>query len=65
MPSKSQKVMYRRVTKAQRRFVWRTLRKNGEISTFFILGDHALDEAVYCEVMFDENTSGEVPEHAR
>ena len=22
-----------------------------------------LDEAVYCEVMFDQNISGEVPEH--
>ena len=22
-----------------------------------------LDEAVYCEVMFDRNVSGEVPEH--
>ena len=25
--------------------------------------DEPLDEAVYCEVMFDENISGEVPEH--
>jgi len=25
--------------------------------------EEPLDEAVYCEVMFDENTSGEVPEH--
>lgn len=24
-----------------------------------------IDEIVYCEVMFDENTSGEVPEHAQ
>lgn len=24
-----------------------------------------IDEIVYCEVMFDESTSGEVPEHAQ
>ena len=35
------------------------------LATILLALEHGepLDEAVYCEVMFDENTSGEVPEH--
>ena len=35
------------------------------LATILLAKEHGepLDEAVYCEVMFDENTSGEVPEH--
>ena len=35
------------------------------IATILLALEHGepLDEAVYCEVMFDDNTSGEVPEH--
>ncbi len=35
------------------------------VATILLSAKHhePLDEAVYCEVMFDENTSGEVPEH--
>ena len=35
------------------------------IATILLALEHSepLDEAVYCEVMFDDTTSGEVPEH--
>lgn len=35
------------------------------IATILLALEHGepLDEAVYCEVMFDNSTSGEVPEH--
>ena len=35
------------------------------IATILLALEHnePLDEAVYCEVMFDDDTSGEVPEH--
>ena len=35
------------------------------IATILLALEHSepLDEAVYCEVMFDDDTSGEVPEH--
>ena len=35
------------------------------IATILLALEHGepLDEAVYCEVMFDDATSGEVPEH--
>ena len=35
------------------------------IATILLALEHGepLDEAVYCEVMFDDTTSGEVPEH--
>lgn len=35
------------------------------LATILLALEHGepLDEAVYCEVMFDKRTSGEVPEH--
>lgn len=35
------------------------------LATILIAKEHGepIDEAIYCEVMFDENISGEVPEH--
>lgn len=35
------------------------------LATFLLAKEHGepLDEVVYCEVMFDQNISGEVPEH--
>lgn len=35
------------------------------IATILLAREHnePLDEIVYCEVMFDENISGELPEH--
>ena len=35
------------------------------IATILLALEHGepLDEAVYCEVMFDDKTDGEVPEH--
>ncbi len=46
-------------------FLCEALHKKDSLATVLLAKEHGepLDEAVYCEVMFDKTISGEVPEH--